>query len=107
MGEGWETRRRREPGNDHALFRLAMRGAIRLVEVDTSHFRYNASVEVALFAANGDTLSGGQRSRRLAPLFSRRRLQPDTRHCFPVTATACACVRLDAFPDGGISRVRL
>jgi allantoicase len=36
-------------------------------------------------------------------------LQPDTRHVFDVDAQAgpVGLVRLDAFPDGGLSRVRL
>src|SRR5262249_47801534 len=42
------------------------------------------------------------------PLLGRTRLQPDTRHEF---ASECAqpvrMVRLDAIPDGGLSRVRL
>ena len=42
------------------------------------------------------------------PLLGRTRLQPDTRHEF---ASQCAqplvMVRLDAIPDGGLSRVRL
>ena len=50
MGEGWETRRRRDDGNDHAIIRLALPGRIQLVEIDTAHFKYNASAEIALFA---------------------------------------------------------
>ncbi|MFO1142976.1 MAG: allantoicase [Amaricoccus sp.] len=108
MGEGWETRRRRDPGNDHALFRLAYRGELRLIEIDTAHFKYNASAEVALFAADGDAPPAVEDASAWRPLLSRRRLQPDTRHAFPLgSGTSCAWVRLDAFPDGGISRVRL
>src|ERR1700744_4271154 len=36
--DGWETRRRREPGNDWALIRLGIPGVIRGVIVDTAHF---------------------------------------------------------------------
>ncbi|MER8485436.1 allantoicase [Mesorhizobium sp. M1322] len=105
MGEGWETRRRRDDGNDHVMIRLALPGTLRLVEIDTAHFKYNASAEVALFGVN--YLSPD--SAEWTPLLSRRRLQPDTRHIFPVPAgtSKFSFVRLDAFPDGGISRVRL
>ena len=48
MGEGWETRRRRDGGHDHVVIRLAFPGVIRRIVVDTAHFKYNASAEVAL-----------------------------------------------------------
>jgi allantoicase len=42
-------------------------------------------------------------------LLHRTRLQPDTRHVFAPSkrVPAAHTARLDAFPDGGISRVRL
>ncbi|QLL63778.1 allantoicase [Sinorhizobium mexicanum] len=107
MGDGWETRRRRDGGPDHALFRLAMRGTIRKIEIDTAHFKYNASAEVALFGANTETMPAAD-APEWRPLLARTRLQPDTRHVFEAAdAFPCSFVRLDAFPDGGISRVRL
>ena len=42
MGDGWETRRRRGPGHDWAIIRLAAPGLISRVEVDTDHFKGNA-----------------------------------------------------------------
>ncbi|KND61679.1 Allantoicase [Candidatus Burkholderia verschuerenii] len=41
MGDGWETRRRREPGNDWCIVALAQPGIIKKVEVDTAHFKGN------------------------------------------------------------------
>jgi allantoicase len=107
MGEGWETRRRRDGGHDHVVFRLAFPGVVRRIVVDTAHFKYNASAEVALTGSAQDLPPpAGSPARR--PLLGRTRLQPDTRHEF---ASRCdqpvATVRLDAFPDGGLSRVRL
>jgi allantoicase len=110
MGEGWETRRRRDGGHDHVVFRLAFPGVIRRIVIDTAHFKYNASAEVALCATALDPLDphppAGSPAWR--PLLGRTRLQPDTRHEF---ASQCdepvGAVRLDAFPDGGLSRVRL
>ncbi len=48
MGEGWETRRRRDAGHDHVIIRLAFPGVIRRIVVDTAHFKYNASAEAEL-----------------------------------------------------------
>src|SRR5581483_5397094 len=42
MGDGWETKRRRGPGHDWSLVRLAAPGTIRRVEIDTRHFKGNA-----------------------------------------------------------------
>jgi allantoicase len=39
--DGWETRRRREPGVDAAIVRLAAPAVLRRVDVDTSFFRGN------------------------------------------------------------------
>jgi allantoicase len=39
----------------------------------------------------------------------RTRLQPDTRHRFPLTTVDAVLtqVRLDVYPDGGMARLRL
>ena len=107
MGEGWETRRRRDSGHDHVVLRLAFPGVVRRMVVDTAHFKYNASAEVALVGSAQVPPPPGE-SPAWLPLLGRTRLQPDTRHEF---ASQCdqlvSTVRLDAFPDGGLSRVRL
>jgi allantoicase len=105
MGEGWENARRRGPGNDYAVFGLAAAAVLRRVEIDTSWFVGNAPGWVALKA--GDE-SGA--SREVLP---RTRVQPDTRHQFVVATPRAAIpravtwVRLDVFPDGGLSRLRV
>jgi allantoicase len=49
MRGGWETRRRRGPGEDWVLVRLARRGILKRIVLDTNHFKGNfpdtASVE--------------------------------------------------------------
>ena len=59
MGDGWETRRRREPGNDWAIVALANPGVIRAIEVDTAHFKGN--YPGSLLAAGG--ARGGRHGR--------------------------------------------
>jgi len=101
MGEGWETARRRDDGNDWVLVRLGLPGAVRLAELDTSHFKGNAPgwAQLTGFAADGTPVS----------LMERTRLQPDTRHRFPLTTVDAVLtqVRLDVYPDGGMARLRL
>ncbi|SDL99043.1 allantoicase [Nonomuraea jiangxiensis] len=105
MGEGWETSRRRDPGHDFAVIRLAATGRLRQIEIDTSHFKYNASAEVELSGA----ASTEPRDLDWFPVLPRTPVTPDTRHLFtlPTTSAPLTTVRIDAFPDGGISRVRL
>lgn len=95
MGEGWETARRRDEGNDWVSVRLAGPGTVRLAELDTSHFKGNAP--------GWASLSAGDRV-----LLDRVRLQPDTRHLFPLPDSGEVDeVRMDVFPDGGMARLRL
>jgi len=101
MGEGWETARRRDDGNDWVLVRLAAPGRIRLVELDTSHFKGNAPGAAAL--------SGVDNPAAGLEILPRTRLQPDTRHrlLVPGGAPRTGLVRLDVYPDGGMARLRL
>jgi allantoicase len=107
MGEGWETRRRRDAGHDFVEFRLGFPGEVRQLIIDTAHFKYNASAEIEVYAS-AEEPPPPEESPEWLPLLPRTRLQPDTRHVFPVThEQVVASVRLEAFPDGGLSRVRV
>jgi allantoicase len=99
MGEGWETARRRDQGNDWVEVTLACQGTVSLAELDTSYFIGNSPGSASLTGIGPD----GE-----VPLLPRTRLQPDTRHRFVVDgAPAVDRVRLDVFPDGGMARLRL
>jgi allantoicase len=99
MGEGWETARRRDDGNDWVSVRLAAQGVIRLAELDTSHFKGNAPGWAEL---------SGLTSGRWVELLPRTRLQPDTRHRFLLRENPeVSHVRMDVYPDGGMARLRL
>jgi allantoicase len=100
MAEGWENARRRDEGNDYVTFQLAAAGRVRSVEIDTSYFVGNAPGWVRISAA--DT------GRHRIVLLPRTRVQPDTRHRFTVSAAEpVGRVRLDVYPDGGLSRFRV
>jgi allantoicase len=107
MGEGWETRRRRDDSHDYVVIRLAVAGQVRQLIIDTAHFRYNASAAVAVYGCDRPTAPPAD-SEEWVPLLVRTRLQPDTRHHFTVSSRyPTAVIRLDAFPDGGLSRLRV
>jgi allantoicase len=101
MGEGWETQRRRDAGHDYAVIKLGLAGQVRQLIVDTAHFKYNASAEIEVYGRAAGSADW-------EPLLARTRLQPDTRHVLAIAAPGpVESVRIDAFPDGGLSRVRL
>ncbi|WP_068270725.1 allantoicase [Aldersonia kunmingensis] len=100
MGEGWETARRRDDANDWVQVRLAGEGAVAVAVVDTSCFLGNSPGAAALTGTTGTGES--------VELLPRTPLQPDTRHQFPIAATAPVTeVRLDIYPDGGLARLRV
>jgi allantoicase len=112
MGDGWETKRRRGPGNDWVILKLGVPGAIHRLEVNTAHFKGNfpdtcsletASVnDAAVDAANAASLAWEE-------LLPKTKLQADHRHVFTKLAHSKALthVRLQIYPDGGVSRLRL
>ena len=51
--DGWESRRKRVPGNDWCIIQLAFPGRIRGILVDTAHFTGN---QVPRFALSGASL---------------------------------------------------
>lgn len=113
MGDGWETRRRRGPGHDWAVVRLARRGVIERVELDTDHYKGNAPGSCMLERCD----AGGGRavaaafdpdSARWSALVPQAPLQPHSRHAFDdLAAPAATHVRLNIYPDGGVARLRL
>ncbi|MGV9681044.1 allantoicase [Nocardia sp. NPDC003482] len=100
MGDGWETARRRDTGNDWVRVRLAGEGVPRVVEIDTSYFLFNSPGAARLTGIRSD---GSE-----FELLPRTDLQPDTRHRFALEAAEPVTeVRVDVYPDGGFARLRL
>ena len=114
MGDGWETRRRREPGNDWIIVALGHAGSVEKIEVDTAHFKGNfpdkCSIQAAFVEAGTDRSLVTQ-SMFWPNLLGAQKLQMDHRHFFegdqiedigPITH-----IRLNIHPDGGVSRLRI
>jgi len=111
MGDGWETARRRGPGNDWVILALGGAGTIESTEIDTAHFKGNypgrVSLEAATFNSSDDAKHG---SSAWQALLSETKLEMDKRHFFEDELHALGSVshvRMSIFPDGGISRLRL
>lgn len=113
MGDGWETRRRREPGNDWCIIQLAAPGIIEEVEVDTAFFKGNypdsCSIQGACIPPSTDEALITQ-SMFWDELLSAQPLQADSVHTYGrdlLEQRRVTHIRLNIFPDGGISRIRL
>jgi allantoicase len=110
MDDGWETRRRRDKGNDWVRYRLTEQAEIRAVEIDTGYLKGNSAGWAALYAldASGGADTADHSSPAWIQILPRTRLQPDTVHRFVLDSPPVAThVRIDIFPDGGIARLRL
>jgi allantoicase len=113
MGDGWETRRRRGPGHDWVLIRLGHPGTVRKIEVDTNHFKGNFPDACSL---DGCYAPGQAVDALTWPEFTWteilpcHKLQAHTQHYFDkelLSTGAVSHVRLNIYPDGGISRLRI
>ncbi len=107
MGDGWETKRRRGPGHDWAIVRLARRGVIERVELDTDHFKGNVPGKcmIEYTDARGSFVAGKARWNVLVP---ETPLEAHNQHKWDkLPAKAATHVRLNIYPDGGVARLRL
>lgn len=113
MGDGWETRRRREPGNDWVILALGHTGKADSVVVDTSFFKGNFPAGVSIQAAYVEELPDSTlaaQSLYWKELLPQQALLADSKHEFlqelndigPITH-----IRMNIFPDGGVARLRL
>jgi allantoicase len=114
MGDGWETKRNRTPGNrDWVILRLAHKGVIEKVLVDTHHFKGNypdsCLIEGTVINADQEKDLADEKIKWIT-ILPQTKLSADHEHYFedeienkgPFTHA-----RLTIFPDGGISRLRL
>ncbi len=108
--DGWETRRRREAGHDHAIIRLGVPGVIGGVIVDTAFFRGNYPPEISVEATS---LTGYPDAAELAgatwhPLVPKSAAKGDTANSYRVDdPRRWSHVRLSIYPDGGVARFRV
>ena len=111
MGDGWETARRRGPGNDWVIVALGQCGEIDRVEIDTAHFKGNYPDRVSLEAVRVDAGAAVDNdSRDWQTLLPEQKLDMDRQHEFAEQLQplgAVSHVRMSIYPDGGVSRLRL
>ncbi len=97
MGDGWETRRRRDIGpetHDAVMVSFAAPAHLRRLEIDTSYFVFNASREISVLGSRHcpDGENGWALVPFDIPVLARTPLAADARHTFTVDVPEiCAC----------------
>ncbi len=110
--DGWETRRRREPGHDHAIVRLGVPGVVHGVVVDTVVLP--RQLPARSLGRGGRAPTAIRRRAELAAdelaaacraqLAARRHARTSIRSR---PASRWTHVRLSIYPDGGVARFRV
>lgn len=114
MGDGWETRRRREPGNDWVIIELGHPVVVEKIEIDTAHFKGNypdrVSVQGALVKESTDQSLVTQ-AMFWPTVLDEQKTEMDKQHFYEGDVLQAvgpvSHVRVNMFPDGGISRIRI
>jgi len=113
MGDGWETKRRRDPGPDWSIVKLADAGTIEKVLIDTCHFKGNFPDSFMLEGTVSSSDDFTQDTALWTPIIEQTKLYAHREHLFlseissAIKGKAFTHVRLNIYPDGGISRMRV
>jgi allantoicase len=114
MGDGWETRRRRKPGFDWGIIELAKPAIIDNIVIDTNFFKGNFPDSFSICSAyvkESTDNSIATQSIFWEELIPSQKLEMDNKHYYnksfllhnkPITH-----IRVNIFPDGGVSRLKL
>ena len=104
--DGWETRRKRVPGNDFIIIKLGKPGKIDDILIDTSFFNGNqpefATIE-GCYSANKSL-----KKNKWTNILKKKKLHPNKKHSFKSNSNKTFnFIRLNIFPDGGIARLKI
>src|SRR5262249_55187839 len=116
--DGWETRRKREPGHDWCVIRLGLPGIIRGFDVDTNHFKGNfpesCSIEAACVDGPVDVeeLTDGPGAAwgvEWGEVRAKTKLQGHSQNLLKAGGgeKRFTHLRLNIYPDGGVARLRV
>ena len=113
MGDGWETRRSRGKNFDWLIIKCAAAGKISKIQIDTHHFKGNypdkCSLQAAHLNVNISAKTIVDRSKKWKLLLNKVKLHAHKKHNFQnklMKNKKVNYIRINIFPDGGISRIR-
>ena len=113
MGDGWETRRSRGKNFDWLVIKLGRTGIINKIEIDTHHFKGNypdkCSIQASYIPNNTSEKNIVKNSNRWPHILNKVKLFAHKKHNFKnkkMKSKKVNYLRINIFPDGGISRIR-
>ena len=114
MGDGWETRRRRDKGFDWLILNSIDGEKIDKIEISTHHFKGNfpshCSLQAAYITAKKNSSSIVSGSNKWKTLMNKTTLKANKTHTFRnvlMKNDKINFIKINIFPDGGISRFRI
>jgi allantoicase len=114
MGDGWETRRRRDKGFDWLILNSVKGQKINNIEISTHHFKGNfpshCSLQATFILKKKSSQSIVKSSNKWKYLLNKVSLSPNKKHNFKnklMKNNKINYIKINIFPDGGISRFRI
>ena len=114
MGDGWETRRRRDKGFDWLILKSIEGEMINKIEISTHHFKGNfpmhCSLQAAYIPKKKSSSSIVSNSNGWKTLMNKTSLKANKTHTFKNTLmkkNKINFIKINIYPDGGISRFRI
>jgi allantoicase len=113
MGDGWETKRSRDLNHhDWAIVRLGAAGMVSKVEIDTNHYKGNYPDRASLEGVLAPNVHAGNLAgMNWSTILAETKLSAHRRHFYSGRQLQergpFSHVRLNIFPDGGVSRLRV
>ena len=114
MGDGWETRRRRNKGFDWLILNCVKGQNISDIEISTHHFKGNfpshCSIQAAFIPNKKSAKSIVKTSNKWRHLLNKVKLSANKTHKFNkklMKNNKINYLKINIFPDGGISRFKI
>ena len=114
MGDGWETRRRRDKGFDWLILNSLKGEKIDKIEISTHHFKGNYPSHFSLQAAYIPNIRSSyaivKNSNKWKFLLNKKNLSANKNHVFRnklMKNNKINFIKINIFPDGGISRFKI
>lgn len=107
--DGWESRRKRTPGHDWCIIKLATSAKISGVDIDTNFFLGNHPPHASLEACNiaGDTAINIETA-AWKEILVKSPLNAGSQNFYAIDdKNIYTHVRLNIFPDGGVARLKI